>query len=347
MTFATSEVPGETYLGFDFGTSTSACSFVSSRDIQLVEDRSRSPAWRDLADLVAELPYPAAAPLASYIPRRTSEAGLIAAERRSRPCSRLQRIFRIAGLAAYISYSEYCTLTTPNTATFKNLAHRSAGPLWAMIKQCVPLVGKRGVLTKQLTALLDDRSLPQIDAWISAITIAKHGKQAEVDYLTFLSIVGNHLAKIFEHCELGVFEGVTPKRFGRGRFTGIFRSFKGASRTFITVYEYEGASSFSDADMYPIEPAQRLGICLSPLYVWSLGSPDDELDLFEFDSPRKNTFSFKAVQFRGEQLIGRDSSYQEIWENLNQMRERDIPSSLSEALALKTHGATQTRPTDC
>jgi len=99
MTFATSEVPGETYLGFDFGTSTSACSFVSSRDIQLVEDRSRSPAWRDLSDLVAELPYPAAAPLASYI----SET-----DERSRHERGREAVEAMLTLAAYISYSEYC-----------------------------------------------------------------------------------------------------------------------------------------------------------------------------------------------------------------------------------------------
>jgi hypothetical protein len=52
MTFATDEVEGESYLGFDFGTSTSACSFIHTRDIQLIEKDSQSSGWKDLSDLV-------------------------------------------------------------------------------------------------------------------------------------------------------------------------------------------------------------------------------------------------------------------------------------------------------
>jgi hypothetical protein len=64
---AASSLRGETYLGFDFGTSTSACSYVDSRDIQIIDERSRVTEWRELAELVTDLPYPTAAPLARYI----------------------------------------------------------------------------------------------------------------------------------------------------------------------------------------------------------------------------------------------------------------------------------------
>jgi hypothetical protein len=63
MTFAATEAGGETYLGFDFGTSTSACSYVSSKDIEWIEHRAKSTDWLELSELVSELPYPAAAPL--------------------------------------------------------------------------------------------------------------------------------------------------------------------------------------------------------------------------------------------------------------------------------------------
>ena len=66
MTFATEEVEGESYLGFDFGTSTSACSFIHTRDTQLIEKDSEASGWKDLSDLVDDLPYPCAAPHSGF-----------------------------------------------------------------------------------------------------------------------------------------------------------------------------------------------------------------------------------------------------------------------------------------
>ena len=78
MTFATEEVDGTSYLGFDFGTSSSACSFIDSRNIQIVERQSESPGWRELSDLVSELPYPCAAPLARFMSEMDRERRSIA-----------------------------------------------------------------------------------------------------------------------------------------------------------------------------------------------------------------------------------------------------------------------------
>jgi len=57
----------ETYLGFDFGTSTSAFSYVSNHEIAEIEERSQSSGWRELSELVNDLPYVAAAPLARFL----------------------------------------------------------------------------------------------------------------------------------------------------------------------------------------------------------------------------------------------------------------------------------------
>ena len=316
MTFAANEVAGETYLGFDFGTSTSACSFVSSQDIQLIEDRSHIPAWRGLTELVTELPYPVASALAEYLsetnePRRL-ERGREAVE-------------AMLTLASYASYMEYCSLKEQGTAVMKNLVHRSAGPLWALFKHCMNASRKQGEFCRPLGSLLDGNSFAQIDFWIGEIANSKHGKESTVDYVTFLGLLGNHLGKVFQDCELGVFEGVTPKRFSRGLFTGIFRSLQGASKTFTKVFEYEGRHPFAESDVYLVHPGKGVAICLSPLYVWNLDVLGPDVDLYEYDNARKDVFSFRAIQFRKAVQVEQGGALSEVWGGVAQLRSADVP----------------------
>ena len=48
MTFATEEVPGTTYVGLDFGTSTSSICYVNEADILTYNARSSDRTWRSL-----------------------------------------------------------------------------------------------------------------------------------------------------------------------------------------------------------------------------------------------------------------------------------------------------------
>ena len=75
-----------------------------------------------------------------------------------------------------------------------------------------------------------------------------------IDYDTFLAILGNHVAKAFAETHFGKFEAVTAKRFDQGRFRGNFRILAGSSQTFIHILEYEGPSPFSDAEVFIISP---------------------------------------------------------------------------------------------
>jgi hypothetical protein len=325
MTFAAEEVAGETYLGFDFGTSTSACSFVSSRDIQIIQQRSRASEWLELADLVTDLPYPAAAPLARYMSEmdqdRRMDRGREAAE-------------ALLTLGAYVLLTERCTNLRSPTNFFKGLAHRSAGPLWNLIKQ-----GIKGnselTFAGPLAGLMEEPNFSQIDTWISDIAKSKHGKVATIDYATFLSLLGNAIMKVFAEARLGVFEGVTAKRFGKGGFKGIFRTLMGSSQTFIHVLNYEGPSSFSDADVFLVNPRSGTALNLSPFYFWGLNmhnARDNEPDLYEFDSAKDKIFSFKAVQPREEIKITGEEGLTEIWEALATWRERDQPCEIVSGL---------------
>lgn len=329
MTAVSEESLGETYLGFDFGTSTSACSYVRSSDIQFIDQRARSAEWRELNDLVAELPYPVASPLARYLsetdPERRADRGREAAE-------------AILTLASYICYSEHC-VQSAGTSYFKAVQHRSAGPLWALLKNCLRSRPNSYLFGAGLIDLLAPATLSQLDQQINDIAASKHGRVVPVDYVSMLSLLANTLAKSLGDAKLGVFEDVTAKRFARGRFTGIFRSLTGPSQTFIDVLEYDGSEPFTDADVVIVHPEKGTGLNLSPLYFWGLDQTSAlASDLFEYDNHRGTIFGFKAVQPReGFAVEESDPSYGEAWSALSEARNRDPKWAYLEGLILTSH----------
>ena len=318
MTFAATEAGGETYLGFDFGTSTSACSYVSSKDIEWIEQRAKSSDWLELSELVSELPYPAAAPLARYMSEmdshRRSERGREAVE-------------AILTLGAYIALAEISSDKKPHSAFFKGMAHRSAGPLWVLLKQCSQLAKPILPFTGGLPQLIKSNGA-RIDSWINEIASSKHGRESAIDYVTFLAILGNHISKALGKICFGLFEGVTPKRFSQGRFRGSFRILRGSSQSFIHVMDYEGPYSFTTEDVYLVNSEAGTAVSLAPLYLWGLeikSISNSENDLFEYDNAKKNEYGYKSVQSGVSVMVNEHGPFNEVWQRLNLMREREQP----------------------
>jgi len=325
MTFAAEEETGETYLGLDFGTSTSACSYIHSDDVQFIEQRAKSREWRELAELLQDLPYPLSAPLARYISEtdnhRRAERGREAVE-------------ALLTFAAYVAYAERCAHKA-GQSIFKGLAHRSAGPLWAMLKTCLRGSQDELIFSSGFRDLLEAATVEQLDAWVSEVAIAKHGKLATIDYVTFLSILGNSVARSLGEASFGIFEGVTAKRFAPGRFAGRFRSLKGQGHPFIQVTEYEGAYAFSEDEVLLIHPEKKKGLSLAPLYFWGLEHGENaDLDLFEYDGPKGTDFSFKAVQLRAEFLLRGNGDLKGAWEFVSALREGDLKRDYLENVEL-------------
>lgn len=330
MTFASEEVRGETYLGFDFGTSTSACSYVSSGDVQWVEQRARSADWLELSDMVGDLPYPAATAVARYL----SEMDVQRRADRGR-----EAVEALLTLAAWVTLTESSLDERPSTSLFKGLAHRSAGPLWGLLKQLSTVQRMKRPLIASLAPLMKGDSLAQIDTWIGEIANAKHGKASAIDYVSLLTTLSNYVAKMLEHKALGVFENVRAKRFSAGRFVGLFRSLKGPSQTFIDVHEYEGHVSFSEGDVFVVDPQAGTAMCLSPLYLWGLETETSrsvEPDLFEYDTAKREAYSFKSISSGTVVTVSEHGALGEIWNDLSRMKEREQSRQASKDLAFKS-----------
>jgi hypothetical protein len=331
MTFASEEVGGSTYLGVDFGTSASAVSFVDSSDVQLIQERSHSAEWRELSELLSALPYPVAAPLARFMSEMDSE------RRQQKGRDAADALLTVA---AYVAYMEACSDPKFCGAHFKGFPQRSAGPLWALLKTC--LRGDPSTLhfSAPLTALVKPDNAAQLDDWIGGLNSGKHGRKENVDWVSFLGLLANHIVRVFTGKSLGVFEGVVAKRFHAGSYTGIFRVLHGPSQTFVDVFDYSGSHSFSDELVYLVDPEIGRALLVSPLYFWGLkrdAIDPSSVDMFEYDSDKRGRFGFKSTQLSEGLLIGPDDDWKEIYEHVAAMRASDIPSSSIDGLMLKSH----------
>lgn len=330
MTFASDEVGGSTYLGLDFGTSASSCSFVDSSDVQLIQERSRSPGWRELTELLSDLPYPVAVPLARFISEmdadRRQQKGRDAAD-------------ALLTLAAYVIYMDLCA-SKSGGSLFKGFTQRSAGPLWGLIKQCVSGNQAKLDFAAPLSALIKPENVEQIDDWISGLNSGKHGRKQGVDWVSFLSLLANHVARVFEGKRLGVFEGVVAKRFHAGSYAGIFRVLQGPSQTFVDVLDYQGSHPFSDELVYIIDPATGRALPLSPLYFWGLERDALDplaVDMYEFDHERRGLFGYKTTQLSEGLEIGPEGDWAGIHEQLAAIRVGDQRCTPIEGLSLTSH----------
>jgi hypothetical protein len=316
MTFASDEVGGSTYLGLDFGTSASACSFVDSADVHMIQERSNSPGWRELTELLSDLPYPAAAPLARFISERDAERRV----QRARGAAEA-----LLSLAAYVAYTDLGA-TKSSGGLFKGFNQRSAGPLWGLIRTCIAGNETKLEFAAPLSPLVRPENARQIDHWIEGLNSDKHDRRAAVDWIGFLGLLANHIARVFEGKRLGVFEGVVAKRFHAGSYSGIFRVLHGSSQTFVDVLEYSGPHAFSDELVYVVDPATGRALSLSPLYFWGLerNSADASwTDMHEYDSDRRGAFGFKATQPSEGLEINADGEFFSIYEQLTAMRRSD------------------------
>ena len=195
MTFAADESVGETYLGFDFGTSTSSFAYVNSQKIDAFSEISRSAGWRELSELTYELPYPAALALARFLSEMDEKSRL----ERGREAAE-----GLLTLAAYIAYLDYCAHSKQTSYHFKGLAHRSAGPLWALLRNLAKGEAKALTFSKPLLELFDQSNYDQLNKWIDEIAKGKHDLKSSIDFISLLGLLGNVVEKIFADWVFGV-----------------------------------------------------------------------------------------------------------------------------------------------
>ena len=332
MTFGSDpELLSSSYVGFDFGSSNSSFSMVSQNDMEVYAERANNRSWLSLGDLVPILPYPASVPLARYL----AEANNDKRENLGR-----EVIEGVLSIVAYISYLEWCSLKkNKQTSYFKGLPHRSAGPLWALTKHCLSNLDGNARFSRKLIPFIKSSAYQEIEEIVDKIADGKHGKLSAIDYPSAIRTMANLLANALSDLEFGSFENVTKRPFS-SIFTGTFRSAKGNSRPFISLYEYEGPKIFSEEAIYICDIEKSIALDLSPLMFWAKppsSSPSSNVDLYLYDSAKlkENSLVFKAVQPREGLTITSSGEFKAVYDVILTMRSNDPDLSVIDDVALR------------
>ncbi|MGJ8624010.1 MAG: Hsp70 family protein [Yoonia sp.] len=308
MTFADTEGARDAYLGLDFGTATSAVSLVSSEHISAYAQRSRDKAWLGLGDLVQELPYPIAHPLGVYITQTDT-----------RQLEDYGRATLEAALTfiAFVSLSEIACLNKELRINrlFKDF-RRSAGPLKHLIQEVQRLNTTHSPLATELLSIVNKEEFSLIDSAVTESAKAKHFKKSMIDYNHILSILGNHIKRALAGRNLGVFESTSKKGFGGG-YQGLFRCLEGSNSPFVKLYDYEGPTDFSAAEVFVADVSGGQVIPLSPFYIWGLGSQlgnRDGYDLYCADmiNPSTEKYVYFHAQQGGEVSLSEHEALKDI-----------------------------------
>ncbi|WJI73931.1 MULTISPECIES: hypothetical protein [unclassified Mesorhizobium] len=328
MTSAIGDSAAESYIGFDFGSSTSSFSLVSRADVNVYKERDLDPNWRELSDLVPILPYPIAARLARYLGETNSDNLF----KRGRAVLESSLCF-----LAFSVYSYYRSrIGRQNSALLKNLAHRSAGPLWALLRETLGKVPQADRRNLPASKLLEKPYFTLVDEAVSEIPKEKHEKEANVDFGRILRPVCNIVLDGLRNVLFGYFEEVNQRAFS-AEYEGVFRNLRGANEPFVDLYNYRGGLSFSKDQILLIDAGSGTALDMSPLYIWGLNSFSGDgkpPDLYMFDSVKAENYAFNAVQERPEIIVSADGNLAALWALVKGCRSQDKESRISHGLQM-------------
>ena len=317
MTYGQSMTAANAYVGFDFGTSNSALSFVDPRSISEYRRRATESSWQELSELVTSLPYPLAIALEKYLGEIDGE----------RLIERAREFTEAAlAMAAYVTFLEYCA-KGPSSKLLKGFSQRSAGPLWALLQSSLRQLRSNAHITAAYAELLAPEFYSIVDEFVNFIAAHKHDKAGfeERDHLRPVQILGNISHKVFRTNLFGFFEQVKKRKFAKS-YEGIFRHACGPSR-FIRTYKYQGEISFSDDQSFVVNLADSQALPLQPLMFWEHCEKHPDVDkghCFVFDRAVSTGFSFKAAGYPCVCEVSReDLDYAELAKELTALQEKD------------------------
>jgi len=330
MTFGAESVVGDAYIGFDFGTSNSCFSYVEQDAVKVCGSRGQDSNWRDVSDLAQSLPYPVSSSLARFIGEvRGAEL----------PKLGLACFESFLALACFIAYAEFRTVgSRATTKLFCGFKHRSAGPLWALLKQTLTALGSRVEIAREFNKLLEEPYQTEINHAINEIENFKHERESAIDYLRLFWILGNATSKVFNGRLFGYFESVKQKRYTKV-FSGQFRVAHGpAQANFMTTLAYDGVHSFSDAEAFIYDETSERLLSLGPLMLWFEDQADvgqNSRDLYVFDKQAPSGFEYKKISQRKSLTINQSGDLSEVYELLQRMRREDQSEAFLHPIKLK------------
>ena len=246
------------YLGFDFGTSSSAVCTLNEDQISVIEARSASSDWKSISESLPSLPFPAAISVRRYLSRLDNS---VAAARDA---------FE-AGLAlmAYVTAADACHVRSINGA-LRAFPHRAMSPLWALFNQCQRRLRQNGEFSQGLGRVLDNQN--EVSLFTEAIenfTANKHGKLADnaVDWHKYVQLPLRVLLSGLDGFVFGRSMSSMPIPFGGGKHQGTF-VVANDNQPFIDTIKYTSDQSIDGSLALLVDRNCGRSISLSPFFFW-------------------------------------------------------------------------------
>src|SRR5262249_47717592 len=153
--------------------------------VEIYRDRSANSSWMELSDLVSVLPYPLAAPLGLYL-GQSDQSKLVS--------QAMEFVEAALTMAAYVTYFDYCLHKgRAQSSIFKNFTQRSAGPLWALLKEGLGQLGSNATISAPFKELLTPDLYRIVDDVVTFLAQLKHAKTSAtaIDTLRPVQILAN------------------------------------------------------------------------------------------------------------------------------------------------------------
>jgi hypothetical protein len=311
------ESGGGVYLGFDFGSSNSAISYVERDAIRVIEARATNKSFTGLADCIAAIPHPIAIPLGKYIgesidPRLVDDA--------------VDVTEAVLSVAAFVACAE-AFAKGKGGGLFKGFAKRSMGPLRQLLENSLKALGGKARFSNAFSDLVHKRG-PEVASFIDELNLYRHHKQRPetINHNRAIRTMINICHNASQQFVFGYFEGVKSIGIRRKGFGGIFREAHGINRPFLRMYDYEGADAFQDYAPYVVDVNAGAALELAPFFWWKPASIyETGGELLIFDNYDKGATSYKyANGSEFEQLSAgeeRGGVYKELEEMAGEMKE--------------------------
>lgn len=319
MTFGDTGEALSAYVGLDLGTSNTAASFIDPKSVETYQRRSGEIQWRELGDLTSTLPYPLAVPLRHYL----GQTDYRALADRGR-----EFIESALCMSAYVAYLDHCLHKKSDSKIFKGFTQRSAGPLWALLQECLRQLGKEATIALPFGELMSAEFFEPINRAVTFISQYKHDKidAKELDLFRAIQILANVSQKAFSGALFGFFERVSKRRLS-SEYEGLFRHACGTP-PFIGIWKYIGDQAFSEDQAFLVLRDQQVAVLLSPLIFWDECARHPDLEgghCFLFDTARDGKYSFKAVEYPcTREISAQDVKYTSLACGLGALRESDL-----------------------
>ena len=248
----------DNYIGFDFGTSSSAVCTLNETQIRVIEARSASSRWRSISESLQSLPFPAAISVRRYLSRADNS---VAAARDA---------FE-AGLAvmAYVTAAEACHVGCIG-GILRAFPHRAMSPLWALFTDCQRKLRQNGEFSKGLGRVLDNRiEVNLFKEAIDRFTSNKHGKLAEdvEDWHRYVQLPIRALLSGLEGFVFGRSMSSMPIPFRGGKHEGTF-VVANDNQPFIDTHRYHSDQSIDGSMALLVNLNNGRSISLSPFFFW-------------------------------------------------------------------------------